>query len=467
MSETLVVEGYNARLFVERGHLVVHDGFPTEGKARELRLPRGRCEVKRIVVRAPGGMISMPAIDWCARKGIALSFVASDSALLNTMIPDAPHDGPVKRAQAASGTTDDALTLARYLLTRKMDSQVHAVKHDFDLLNIGNEQSRGIAAKQIESCKASLANAKTLMDFLTLEGNAAQVYWDLLVATPLPWRPWAYRRIPAHWAAISPRTSGQRERVRDATDPFNAILNYGYTLLEVETRIACEAVGLDPDLGLIHVDERLRESFIFDLLEPLRAKADVWALELLHKEKLHPAMFHELRDGVVRLDPDLAELLAKSLMPRFAKAALEIANDYAKQLRRIAVPLRLFRAAPKPIAQRREAWAQSTCAYCKELLPRKGLKFCGRQCYLRYSVEIAKPIEKAHVRLAEMRAAGLSPGHGGEAAKKRGAKIAESNRRRGLGMTPDEMRSRKAARMRYRRKLKKQSEFAVQVRSGV
>jgi hypothetical protein len=63
-------------------------------------------------------------------------------------------------------------------------------------------------------------------------------------------------------------------------------------------------------------------------------------------------------------------------------------------------------------------------------LRRKGLKFCGRDCYLRYSVEVAKPIEQARAKLAQMREAGLNPGHGGEAAKKRGAKIRESNRRR-------------------------------------
>jgi hypothetical protein len=82
-----------------------------------------------------------------------------------------------------------------------------------------------------------------------------------------------------------------------------------------------------------------------------------------------------------------------------------------------------------------KAWERSTCGYCKEPLPRKGLKFYGRHCYLRYSVEVAKPIEKAQVRLAEMRAAGLSSGHGGQAAAKRGAKIAESNRRRSLRPT--------------------------------
>jgi CRISPR-associated endonuclease Cas1 len=432
-SSVLVIEGYDARLFCERGHLVTRDGFANEGKIREIRFPRGRCAVERIVIRAPGGTISMEAIDWCARMGIAISFVASDSTLLNCLAPDAPHDGPVKRAQAVSAVTDNALPLARYLLTKKMDSQIAAIERDFGRLGVGGEISRKAAITQIRSCITSLPDATTLVDFLTIEGRAAQIYWDLLVATPLPWREWALKRIPSHWAAISPRTNGRRERVRDATDPFNAILNYCYTLLEVETRIACEAVGLDPDLGLLHTDDRLRESFIYDLLEPLRSSADVLALELLRKERLHPGMFHELRDGIVRLDPDLTGLLATTLMPRFRKAALETANDYAKQLRRITVPRRLVREAPKPIAARRETWDRSACGYCKEPLPRKGLKFCGRHCYLRYSIEVAKPIEKAQARLAGMRAAGLNPGHGGEAAKKRGAALAKNNRLRIAG----------------------------------
>lgn len=167
----------------------------------------------------------------------------------------------------------------------------------------------------------------------------------------------------------------------------------------------------------------------------MRAKADVWALELPYKGRLHPAMFHELRDGIVRLDPDLTGLLATMLMPRFRKATLEIANDYAKQLRRISVPRPLVREAPKPTVARRETW-ERYCGYCKEPLPRKGLKFCGRHCYLRYSIEVAKPIEKAQARLAEMRAAGLNPGHGGAAAAKRGAQTAESNRRRAASRPP-------------------------------
>ena len=163
---------------------------------------------------------------------------------------------------------------------------------------------------------------------------------------------------------------------------------------------------------------------------------------------MHPATFHELRDGIVRLDPDLTELLTSSLMPRFAKATLELANEYVVQLRQIPLARKLVREGPKTAVAIRGARERSHCGYCKEPLKRKRLKFCGRQCYLRYSIETAKPIEKAQLKLAEMRAEGLSPGHGGEAAKKRGAKLAESNRKRALNLTPDERRKRRAEQMR-------------------
>jgi hypothetical protein len=39
-----------------------------------------------------------------------------------------------------------------------------------------------------------------------------------------------------------------------------------------------------------------------------------------------------------------------------------------------------------------------------------------------------KPIEKANAKLAEMRAEGLNPGHGGAAARKRAKVLAENNR---------------------------------------
>jgi CRISPR/Cas system-associated endonuclease Cas1 len=51
--------------------------------------------------------------------------------------------------------------------------------------------------------------------------------------------------------------------------PANALLNYAYAILEAEARIAAPAVGLDPAIGVMHLDARPRNSFVCDLMEPI------------------------------------------------------------------------------------------------------------------------------------------------------------------------------------------------------
>ena len=127
-------------------------------------------------------------------------------------------------------------------------------------------------------------------------------------------------------------------------------------------------------------------------------------------------------------------------MPRLRHPALLIAVDLANQLRKVDIPYRLVteRTAARKAGATVGIGAPSD--YCTQPVPKVGLKFCGRSCYLRHSVEVGQPIKAAQAKLAAMRAQGLSPGHGVEVARKRGAKIAESNRRRSLGMTADQTR---------------------------
>ncbi len=472
--EVVVVEGYGVDISVVRGHLVVKDGFASEGTLREIYFPRGHCDVKRIIVRAPAGNVSIAALDWCNRMGLPIAFVGSDSRLVNCLIPDAPHDGPVKRAQANCAVTDDGARLVRWLLARKFESEARALEVELPRLVATAEftNSAKSAVVELRNAVALLGEDSTLDALLSREGRAAQAYWKVLAGTPLNWPDWALKRNPSHWARIWPRESGGRARVRDARDPFNAILNYCYTLLEVEGRVACAATGLDPDLGLLHVDDRLRESFIYDLIEPLRAVVDVIAFEFVNKRGLRPFMFHELRDGIVRLDPDLAKPLAQHVMPRLRKPALEIASAYTAQLRRVRVNYQLTRfklaarieiengcsqqaAPPTYRADRKPPARPGYCDYCRQLTPKRRLKFCNRQCYLRHSVDIRQPLKLAQAKLTELRSQGLSPGHGGAAAKLRGAKISQSNKRRALNLVPSERRALKALQARVRRAQKK------------
>jgi CRISPR-associated protein Cas1 len=91
-----------------------------------------------------------------------------------------------------------------------------------------------------------------------------------------------------------------------------AILNYLYAILEAETRLACLTVGLDPGLGLVHVDYRNRDSFALDLMEAARLQVDTHLLELLQTRKFTRRAFAETARGVYRINPPLSHELAET-----------------------------------------------------------------------------------------------------------------------------------------------------------
>src|SRR5438552_10362926 len=74
-SAALTVSGYGVRFFVDRGRLVIVDGFANEGQVRWLVLSRGTCTLQRIAVLGRAGLVTLDALQWLADLGIALLFV--------------------------------------------------------------------------------------------------------------------------------------------------------------------------------------------------------------------------------------------------------------------------------------------------------------------------------------------------------------------------------------------------------
>jgi CRISPR-associated protein Cas1 len=63
----------------------------------------------------------------------------------------------------------------------------------------------------------------------------------------------------------------------NASDPFNAALNYGYGFLEGEYRKAINSAGLEPSVGFLHdfSDYKTKQSSVYDMQEPFR-----WLIEV-------------------------------------------------------------------------------------------------------------------------------------------------------------------------------------------
>jgi CRISPR-associated endonuclease Cas1 len=314
----LVADGYGLALTVDRGHLLIRDGL---GKhRRERRLPRAQRQVQRIIVLGHTGHVSLEAVRWCTDTGIGLLQIDTDGRLLLTAAAPGKDDPRLRRAQAAAPNAPVGLEITRALLGAKLAGQTTVAADILHAPPIADTITR--LAEQLDA-------ANTLAGCRDLEAQASNAYfgaWSAAVTCRFAERD--RDRVPARWRVFSGRGSqlhrGGRSP-RDAADPINALLNYGYALAEAECRLAAQAVGLDPGLGIVHTDQKNRDSLALDLLEPIRPIVERQVLQLLDRRHFTTADVHETRTGACRLLPPLTHELAEAL-PGYAAAVAPFAE---------------------------------------------------------------------------------------------------------------------------------------------
>ena len=85
---------------------------------------------------------------------------------------------------------------------------------------------------------------------------------------------------------------------RPPKDPVNALLSFGYTMLEKEVRTAIYGARLDPRFGFLHCDDIRRDSLVYDLMEPFRHEIiDRFVLKVLNCHAFRPEDFHKSDNG--------------------------------------------------------------------------------------------------------------------------------------------------------------------------
>jgi hypothetical protein len=244
-------------------------------------------------------------------------------------------------------------------------------------------------------------------------------------------------KVPAHWSLFGSRASQLRRSgrsPREAADPINALLNYGYALAEAEARLAIRAVGLDPGLGIVHTDIRNRDSLALDLLEPLRPVVERHVLTLLAARHFTRADFHETRQGACRLLPPLTHELAAH-MAEYAQAIGPIAEQVAHALAssspgKIALTTPLSRhnnsAVQKRGSKPRRSGYQAaplksmpTCKSCGAKLFNKTRQYCTGCWTVTRAALNDQRIQASRTAIAAARAQGRDPSQTAEARAKR------------------------------------------------
>jgi CRISPR associated protein Cas1 len=161
--------------------------------------------------------------------------------------------------------------------------------------------------------------------------EAARAYWSAWSTLPINFPKNDLSRVPEHWRSFGARVSPLTGSPRLAVNPPNAILNYLYSVVESEARLAAAALGLDPGLGVLHVDTPARDSLACDLMEPVRPQVDAYLLDWITRQPLRREWFFEQRHGNCRLAGSFAVRLSETA-PIWGRAAAPIAEWVAQHL---------------------------------------------------------------------------------------------------------------------------------------
>jgi CRISPR-associated protein Cas1 len=101
------------------------------------------------------------------------------------------------------------------------------------------EVEKTFAAEQ----KNLINDIQSVKGLLIYEGRIATYYWNLLVKI--------FNRLYPEFRFVK-RGSKSYSWNMNASDEVNALLNYGYAILESEVRKDINAVGLDSTVGFLH-----------------------------------------------------------------------------------------------------------------------------------------------------------------------------------------------------------------------
>jgi len=311
--------GYGTSVRVDRGHLVVEDGIAND--RRQARFPRVGHGLRRLVVIGSDGMVSLAALRWLADQDASFVMLDRDGSVLATTGPVRSSDAKLRRSQSLSISNGAGLRIARDLISKKLSGQEQVARH-----KLLDSSTANIIARY----KAELPQADSLSTIRLIESQAARAYWSAWSTSPINFPKSDLARVPEHWQTFGARVSPLTGSPRLAANPASAILNYLYCVLESESRLAAAALGLDPGLGVLHVDTPARDSLACDIMEPIRSAVDSYLLDWITRQPLKREWFFEQRDGNCRLMAPFAVRLSETALI-WRRAVAPVAEWVAKQ----------------------------------------------------------------------------------------------------------------------------------------
>ena len=271
----LHLSGWGVKIRVQnlqsRSELEIVDGRE-DGKAPALiRFKPRWFPYSSLVIDGHSGYISLQALHWLSRNKVPVFVMNYDGSIISSILPPAPIKADLRAAQfQAASDPSEKFRIAHAFVEAKIARSLQVL----DWLGQRYDIDREVRITKNEA--ARLGNATNVPQLRTVEGRVALRYWE------------AFRKALPEWLDFQGRMTATHQN--NASDPFNAALNYGYGFLEAECRMTINSVGLEPSVGYLHdsSDYQTKESLVYDLQEPFR-----WLVDL--------TVLHAFESGLLKL----------------------------------------------------------------------------------------------------------------------------------------------------------------------
>ncbi|WP_135609406.1 CRISPR-associated endonuclease Cas1 [Methanococcoides sp. AM1] len=296
----LLLNGHGIDMRVNGSKLHIKDGrFSTTEEPEEYMFSPKRMDVDSIIIYGKNGNLTLDAIRWLIKHNVQISILNWDGKLLTTMLPPESTNIKTKFAQYhAFENQENRIKMARSFIDAKIDKSTVVL----DFLNQRYPTVDFDFSEDVDKLK----KINTIGGILGVEGGVAYKYWNEFS-----------KAIPEKYNLES--RINQSGRAIGAGDMVNAMLNYGYALLEAECLRAINAVGLDPHVGFLHEMNPSKNSLAYDLQEPFRFLVDFAVLNLIETNVIDKKDFIRTENYSLRLRPSGAKKLAEEVNLWFNK----------------------------------------------------------------------------------------------------------------------------------------------------
>ncbi|HEU5382953.1 MAG TPA: type I-D CRISPR-associated endonuclease Cas1d [Ktedonobacteraceae bacterium] len=262
------------------GYLIVQ--YPDK---RKVEVPL--IKVSQVVISGDV-TVTTPALHTLLENGIEVCFLSLYGHFRGRLSPPAAKNASVRREQyRVHADQVQAIKVAQACVRGKLDNMrtmlLRANRSQPD-------QELSEAAIAIHHMSQQASRTSTVGSLLGVEGNGSAAYFGV------------FRKL-----LRDPFNFTHRRR-RPPTDPVNALLSLGYTLLLHQVSAAIQVVGFDPYLGFLHQPRHGRPALALDLMEEFRPIiTDSVVLNVLNHHILTARDFQE-ELGVVHLKAEARKI---------------------------------------------------------------------------------------------------------------------------------------------------------------